>query len=296
MLKKFNILFTLLATISIISTTANSYDVIKDEDEALLKDVFKTEEQIVTQPQNEKSSTAKALSSSINEVYAKDEKNTLQAPEVKIPNNKEDTSLKKELETTPSDITPPTPDAFSNQEEMPPLRSILYPTKEERAQNRQEETEWFNPKVNAPIIPGTISATDALDPYLEYIKTAIHSCMNNKEDKLNIEKNLLNNGNLYQNATYISQTFEEINTCYESIGLDIISLYYENDAWTLNKFKQKAPTFYITGSTPDFDVSHCGDNCSMSVIVTSQIEKFKEYRTYLSELLANRPKPKGNKN
>ena len=64
----------------------------------------------------------------------------------------------------------------------------------------------------------------------------------------------------------------------------------------LNKFKEKSKSFYVTGSGLSFDVSHCEDNCSMEAIVRNQIAKFKDYRTYLSELLANRPALKGKNN
>lgn len=169
-------------------------------------------------------------------------------------------------------------------------RTTTFPTKEERAQNRTEETEWFKPRVKDIILPGTLSSLDANDPYIEEIKSSIHSCLNNKQDELTIEQSLLKEGNLYDNTAYISQTFEDINTCYENIGYQIISVYYNDDEWTLQNYQKKLKTFYISSSDANFDTSHCLENCSLDAMIKNQIDKFTQFRTYLSELLANRPK------
>ena len=298
MSKKFNLFFCLLATTCFLSATSYSYDVIKDEDEALLKDIFEAptpkdrQEVIVKAPSKE---TLKEETKSLSqEQSASKEEIKKQIEDIEDLENIEIVEDKdqEEIDTTISSITPPAPSAFKDQEELPPLRSILYPTKEERAKNRQQEKEWFNPRTNAPLIPDTMSAKDALDPYLEDIKTSIHSCLNNNQEKLDIESSLITQGNLYDNTAYISKTFEDINTCYESVALNIISTYYNNDPRVLNTFKAKAPTFYIRSTTPSFDASLCGETCSIEALVQSQIAKFKDYRTYLSELLANRPQAK----
>jgi hypothetical protein len=42
-------------------------------------------------------------------------------------------------------------------------------------------------------------------------------------------------------------------------------------------------------TTPSFKPTHCKEDCTFDAVVETQLDKFKEFRTYLSELLANRP-------
>ncbi len=161
----------------------------------------------------------------------------------------------------------------------------IYPSKEDISSSRQEQKEWFVPRTQE--IKTMPSAPK--DPLIEEIKEQIHNCMANKSDELDVEKSLLKQGNFYNNVAYLSQTFEDINTCYENIGYDIISLYYNDNQRVLNNFEKKKNSFYVTGTTPSFKPTHCKEDCTFDAVVETQLDKFKEFRTYLSELLANRP-------
>ena len=173
----------------------------------------------------------------------------------------------------------------SKQKEIPPY---IYPTKDAISASRENQKEWFVPRSKEI----KTSPSTPKDPLIEDIKEQIHNCMENKSEELQIEKTFLKDGNLYNNAAYLSQTFEDINTCYETIGYDIISLYYNDNPRVLNNFENKVKSFYVTGTTSSFKPTHCKDDCSFDAIVETQLDKFKDFRTYLSELLANRPQGK----
>lgn len=251
MLKKTNIYFCVISAICYLSTPAFSYDIIEKKDEALLKDII--DETTITH-----SSSTSSLTSN---------------PYIQ-PSLSED--LEEIENTKPEDVIPSSKESF-------------YPTKEERAQNRYEEKEWFKPRVKEIIQPNSLANIDENDPYLEEIKSSIHDCLNNKQNELDIGQTLLKEGNIYNNTAYLSQTFEDINTCYENIGYNIISLYYNDNEWTLQNYKQKLKTFYVSSSDAKFDTTYCTENCSLDAMVKNQINQFKLFRTYLSELLANRP-------
>ena len=163
--------------------------------------------------------------------------------------------------------------------------SKVYPTKEERKQVRSQETEWFKVRKQEEIVP----TPKVKDTVLEDLKTAMHNCYKNNEEKLTIETSLLREGNLYNNTAYLTETFESINNCYETIGLDIIYLYYDNDPKIVQNFQNKAKTFYTKASDTNFNAKLCDENCSLEALINNQTDKFKEFRTYLSELINNRP-------
>ena len=163
--------------------------------------------------------------------------------------------------------------------------SKVFPTKKERLDTRYQEKEWF--KINKK--PEVIPTPNKEDPLLEDLKTAMHNCYKDSEDKLNIEKSFLRQGNLYNNTAYLTETFETINNCYETIGFDIISIYYNEDPEVLQNFREKVKTFYTNPTDTTFNAKLCDENCSLEALINNQIDKFKEFRTYLSELINNRP-------
>lgn len=103
---------------------------------------------------------------------------------------------------------------------------------------------------------------------------------------------MLYQGNVYDAAAYLSQTFAEVNACYENIGYDIINAYYDGNPEMLAVFAQKAQSFYVGGADTGFNPKFCGEDCSMQAVADAQTEQFAAFRTYLARLLAERPQEK----
>ena len=103
---------------------------------------------------------------------------------------------------------------------------------------------------------------------------------------------MLYQGNVYDAAAYLSQTFAEVNACYENIGYDIINAYYDGNPEMLAAFAQKAQSFYVGGADTGFNPKFCGEDCSMQAVADAQTEQFAAFRTYLARLLAERPQEK----
>jgi hypothetical protein len=183
-------------------------------------------------------------------------------------------------ETVQKEVKPITTPTIVNQ-----APSKIFPTKKERSQTRAEEKEWFSIRTKEEVIQEPAKE----DPLIAELKTAINNCYKNNEEKLEIEKSLLREGNLYNNTAYITETFETINLCYENLGSDIISLYYVDDPKVIKEFENKTKTFYIKATDTSFNVNKCGDNCSLEALIDNQVNKFKEFEIYLYKLIDNRP-------
>ena len=156
----------------------------------------------------------------------------------------------------------------------------IFPTKKERQKSRTEEKEWF--KSFSSLQDETKKTKD---PRFKEFKEAINACYDNHKQSINLEKSFLRNGNIYKNASFLSQTFEKINSCYEGMGLDIISTFYNNDTTMLENFNQEAKTFYVKGADASFSGRHCDETCSFEAIIDEQISKFEEFKSYLFDLL-----------
>ncbi len=117
----------------------------------------------------------------------------------------------------------------------------------------------------------------------------IASCLDARADGLDLEKAMLYQGNVYDAAVYLSQTFAEVNACYENIGYDIINAYYDGNPEILTAFAKKAQSFYVGGADTGFNPKFCGEDCSMQAIADAQMEQYAAFRTYLAQLLAERP-------
>lgn len=117
----------------------------------------------------------------------------------------------------------------------------------------------------------------------------IASCLDTRADGLDLEKAMLYQGNVYDAAAYLSQTFAEVNACYENIGYDIINAYYDGNPEMLAAFAKKAQSFYVGGADTGFNPKFCGEDCSMQAIADAQMEQYAAFRTYLAQLLAERP-------
>ena len=182
----------------------------------------------------------------------------------------------------------------------------VYPNKSERETARAPLDEWYDAAQHRytgaaeredGAGTGADRATGASgraenEAEIAAYREQIASCLDSRADGLDLEKAKLYQGNVYDAAAYLSQTFAEVNACYENIGYDIINAYYDGNPEMLAAFAQKAQSFYVGGADTGFNPKFCGEDCSMQAVADAQTEQFAAFRTYLSRLLAERPQEK----
>ena len=179
----------------------------------------------------------------------------------------------------------------------------VYPNKSERETARAPLDEWYDAAQHRytgaaeredGAGTGADRATGASgraenEAEIAAYREQIASCLDSRADGLDLEKAMLYQGNVYDAAAYLSQTFAEVNACYENIGYDIINAYYDGNPEMLAAFAQKAQSFYVGGADTGFNPKFCGEDCSMQAIADAQMEQYAAFRTYLAQLLAERP-------
>lgn len=182
----------------------------------------------------------------------------------------------------------------------------VYPNKSERETARAPLDEWYDAAQHRytgaaeredGAGTGADRATSASgraenEAEIAAYREQIASCLDARADGLDLEKAMLYQGNVYDAAAYLSQTFAEVNACYENIGYDIINAYYDGNPEMLAAFAQKAQSFYVGGADTGFNPKFCGEDCSMQAVADAQTEQFAAFRTYLARLLAERPQEK----
>lgn len=182
----------------------------------------------------------------------------------------------------------------------------VYPNKSERETARAPLDEWYDAAqhrytgaaeredgagIGADRATGASGRAENQAEIAAY-REQIASCLDARADGLDLEKAMLYQGNVYDAAAYLSQTFAEVNACYENIGYDIINAYYDGNPEMLAAFAQKAQSFYVGGADTGFNPKFCGEDCSMQAVADAQTEQFAAFRTYLAWLLAERPQEK----
>lgn len=179
----------------------------------------------------------------------------------------------------------------------------VYPNKSERETARAPLDEWYDAAQHRytgaaeredGAGTGADRATGASgraenEAEIAAYREQIASCLDSRADGLDLEKAMLYQGNVYDAAAYLSQTFAEVNACYENIGYDIINAYYDGNPEMLAAFAQKAQSFYVGGADTGLNPKFCGEDCSMQAVADAQTEQFAAFRTYLARLLAERP-------
>lgn len=182
----------------------------------------------------------------------------------------------------------------------------VYPNKSERETARAPLDEWYDAAQHRytgaaeredGAGTGADRATSASgraenEAEIAAYREQIASCLDARADGLDLEKAMLYQGNVYDAAAYLSQTFAEVNACYENIGYDIINAYYDGNPEMLAAFAQKAQSFYVGGADTGLNPKFCGEDCSMQAVADAQTEQFAAFRTYLARLLAERPQEK----
>ena len=131
----------------------------------------------------------------------------------------------------------------------------VYPNKSERETARAPLDEWYDAAqhrytgaAEREDGAGADRATGAFgraenEAEIAAYREQIASCLDARADGLDLEKAMLYQGNVYDAAAYLSQTFAEVNACYENIGYDIINAYYDGNPEMLAAFAQKAQSF-----------------------------------------------------
>ena len=181
----------------------------------------------------------------------------------------------------------------------------VYPNKSERETARAPLDEWYDAAQHRytgaaeredGAGTGADRATGASgraenEAEIAAYREQIASCLDARADGLDLEKAMLYQGNVYDAAAYLSQTFAEVNACYENIGYDIINAYYDGNPEMLAALPKGAELLCRRADT-GFNPKFCGEDCSMQAVADAQTEQFAAFRTYLARLLAERPQEK----
>lgn len=226
------------------------YDVIRPEDEDLIADVI-----------NNTSSAKKE------ELFFIPEKSAAPAPKPKEAYQKEEAARTDTVTARPSSSD-----------------ASFFPNRKEFEQERKE---WYDPSLTHAEIPQSDNAAAPVNDKTNYYRGEINACLDNVEQKLEFEKDMLITDKNIENVSFLTQTFEEVNRCYEIIGLDIIDFYYNGDKALKDAFEKKSQTFYVQASQTDFNPKFCDETCSIEALINAQTEKFADFRAYLAELIAN---------
>ena len=165
--------------------------------------------------------------------------------------------------------------------------NAMYPA-DNMKQNRESYRGPINPDwIRKGYTPEMISVRQER---ISFYRDEIHACMDMHKDHLGIEIEMLNSdGNLYENAAYLSQTLEEVEQCYDNIGLDIIDEFYGHNNDVLRDYNRHSADFHVNGTEASFNPKYCRENCSIRAIAELQLDKFEEFRIYLYKLLDRAP-------
>lgn len=166
-------------------------------------------------------------------------------------------------------------------------RTLNYPIGKERARVDAPLLEPFDPKLTSPKQNKELNPeyTNRINAY----KEAINTCIDTRKDELDLEISMLENGNLAKNAAYLSQTFAEIENCYDGIGLDILEEFYPNDTEKLRQYNRQVKSFHVNSADVSFNAKYCQENCSLQAVAETQMENFMHFKSYLFDLLKSAP-------
>lgn len=116
---------------------------------------------------------------------------------------------------------------------------------------------------------------------------AISECYDDRSDELKDAMALYDDG-FRAGLGSVSQIMAEVNHCYEQIGYAIIAEYYDGSSYMMKNFDEESKKFYVTGSDVNFNGKFCDENCSVRAIMDAQIAKFADFRIYLTKLLTRK--------
>lgn len=119
----------------------------------------------------------------------------------------------------------------------------------------------------------------------KYYQNNIQNCMDTYKEELDIARGVLTTSNFYSATADLTNIFANINQCYENIGYQIIGHLYNGSKEEYSNFAKKAQTYYIKASNTNFKPIYCEENCSLEALVSAQIQKFADFRVYLTKLV-----------
>lgn len=129
----------------------------------------------------------------------------------------------------------------------------------------------------------------AADVKAANLRGMINSCLELRQERIELERDMYERLKTPESLAYLSETMQDVNLCYEDIGLEIIETYYDSDITELAKHQKISQTFYVNGTGLNFDPKFCGETCSMEAVLDAQTAKYADFRVYLTKLLDRRP-------
>lgn len=167
-------------------------------------------------------------------------------------------------------------------------RSTMYPIGSERERMEKGRYEEYDPFLRKKMFksPEQLAREAQIKAYRE----AVNECVDSRKDQLDMEIGLLDYEDLYKTTAYLSETMNEIEQCYDGLGMDIIDDLYDGDNEVLRDYNRHAANYRVKSSDVTFAPKYCKENCSVSAVAALQMEKFGEYKNYLLELLDKAPK------
>lgn len=112
----------------------------------------------------------------------------------------------------------------------------------------------------------------------------INSCLDTRIDELDQLVRYYNMGDTFVLGD-ISSIFSSINECYVDMGYAIIENKGISNTYLIDKFNNDIKEFYVSGSDVNFNPKYCGETCSVGALIDAQIARFADFRVYLTKLL-----------
>ena len=259
-------------------------DVLRPEDENLLWEVNAQEKNNVRDVLREATYNQEERPSNVEEIiFIEEPLRPMRAPGLNAIRVPDEINAKAEEYDDPDiiKVNPKTP------------RTVKYLIGKEREAYEASRREWYNPDFSVLNGQNPTFHDEEREARISQYKDDINDCIDSRRDRLDMEMSMLGQGNAYDSAAYLSQTFEAIEQCYDKVGLDIVLNLYGDDDEALDEFGNTVRRFHVNSVNPGVNTKYCGESCSMRSIAEWQLEKFAEYRTYLAELIDKAPeKPK----
>ncbi|MBR2273277.1 MAG: hypothetical protein IJ864_00350 [Alphaproteobacteria bacterium] len=167
-------------------------------------------------------------------------------------------------------------------------RSLEYPIGRERAEADAWRYELYEPRVNRSNEDEAFMQQKQIrdEAYLK----KINACKDSRAEEIDMEMALLRGDDFIHNAAYLSQTMAELAQCYDDLGMEIIDELYDGDNDILREYNKKSATFEVKSSAPNFDTRYCENGvCGFAAVAMAQLEKFDDFRAYLSRLVIDAP-------
>ena len=166
-------------------------------------------------------------------------------------------------------------------------RSFEYPIGKERKEREEWRFQWYDIDAMQAYKKQEVD-TSAEEKRAEYIRK-VNDCNESLQNQLGIEIAMLEEGNRYNNAAYLSESLQNMGLCYRDVGYDIIDHLYGGNEDKSEQFEEDIKQFHVDSSDPSFNAKYCDDFCSVQAIAQMQLEKFTDFRIYLTKMIKEAP-------